>query len=159
MTEEPAMTADTTIDEDIVIEQTYPHPIERVWRALTDREALAAWLMPNDFEPKVGHRFTFRTTADQMWNGVVQCEVVALDAPRRVAYTWQGGALDTLVEFTLAPVADGTRLRLVHSGFEKGGKLTLTVRDILGSGWRSKILVERLPALLDRWQREEAEAK
>ena len=32
----------------------YPHSIERVWRALTCRDALAQWLMPNDFEPVVG---------------------------------------------------------------------------------------------------------
>ena len=56
----------------IVLEVEYPHPIERVWRALTDAKALGRWLMPNDFVPQVGHEFTFRTTADQMWNGVVQ---------------------------------------------------------------------------------------
>jgi catechol 2,3-dioxygenase-like lactoylglutathione lyase family enzyme len=38
----------------------YPHPADRVWAALTSSEALAAWFMPNDFEPAVGHRFTFQ---------------------------------------------------------------------------------------------------
>lgn len=98
----------------IVIEMTYPHPIERVWRALTSRDARAAWLMPNDFEPRVGHAFTFRTTPDHRWSGVVHCRVTALDPPHRVAYTWQGtrGELpETLVTFTLAPVGEGTRLK------------------------------------------------
>ena len=35
-------------------------PRELVWRALTDRATLAEWMFPNDFEPRVGHRFTFR---------------------------------------------------------------------------------------------------
>jgi uncharacterized protein YndB with AHSA1/START domain len=30
----------------------FPHPPEKVWRALTDPELLASWLMPNDFEPR-----------------------------------------------------------------------------------------------------------
>ena len=45
---------------ELLFEVTYPHSPERVWRALTDPKALAAWLMPNDFAPVVGHRFTFR---------------------------------------------------------------------------------------------------
>jgi uncharacterized protein YndB with AHSA1/START domain len=149
----------TAATDDIVCEQTYPHPIERVWRALTSSEGLAVWLMPNDFEPRLGHRFTFRTAPEHMWNGIVACEVVALEEPHRVAYTWQGGELpQTLVEFTLTPVKQGTHLRLVHSGFGAGGKPALTVRDIMGAGWRSKILFERLPALLERWQQEDESA-
>lgn len=143
--------ADTAAERDsITIEIVYPHPIEQVWRALTDSAILARWLMPNDFAPRVGHRFTFRTTPEHRWNGVVQCEVVAVEPPRRVAYTWQGGDLPrTLVTFTLEPSGEGTRLRLVHSGFAAGGKAGLTVRDILASGWNSKVLRERLPSLLD----------
>ena len=37
-----------------------PQPCEQVWRALTDSAALAEWMYPNDFEPRVGHHFTFR---------------------------------------------------------------------------------------------------
>lgn len=33
---------------------------EAVWRSLTDSAALAEWMYPNDFEPRVGHHFTFR---------------------------------------------------------------------------------------------------
>ena len=47
--------------EAIRTDSFFPHPPEKVWRALTDPQLLAAWLMPNDFEPRVGHRFTFRT--------------------------------------------------------------------------------------------------
>jgi uncharacterized protein YndB with AHSA1/START domain len=141
---------DTAAERDAIeIEVVYPHPVERVWRAITDSASLGRWLMPNDFEPRVGHHFTFRTEPDQQWSGVVDCEVVAVEPPRRVAYTWQGGNLPrTLVTFTLEPAGEGTRLRLVHSGFAAGGKPALTVRDILASGWNSKVLREKLPALL-----------
>ncbi|HLY25432.1 MAG TPA: SRPBCC domain-containing protein, partial [Aggregatilineales bacterium] len=62
--------------------------------------------------------------------------------------TWQGNGLDTLVTFTIEPTEGGTRLRLEHAGFAKSGKIGLTVRDLLASGWNSRILRERLPALL-----------
>ena len=75
---------------DLAFEVVYPHPVERVWRALTDRAALAEWPMANDFEPRVGHRFQFRTRPAPGFDGIVRCEVVTLEEPRRLAYTWQG---------------------------------------------------------------------
>jgi uncharacterized protein YndB with AHSA1/START domain len=142
--------------DSIVYDILYPHPIWTVWRALTTAEALAAWLMPNDFVAEVGHRFTFRTTPEQGWSGIVSCQVVALDAPHRIAYTWQGGPQfpKTLVTFTLETVEQQTRLHLEHSGFAAGGPMGLSVRDLLDSGWGSNILRRALPELLDRWARE-----
>lgn len=137
--------------DSIVIEMFYPHPVEKVWAALTDPAALSAWLMPTDFQPEVGRRFTFQTTGDSQWNGIVECEVVRLDAPRCVAYTWRGGGglIDTLVTFSIEPAEGGTRLRLEHSGFAATGPTGLTIRDILASGWDSTLLRQRLPAYLD----------
>ena len=45
----------------IRIERVYRYPRLMVWKAIANREALADWLMPNDFEPVQGHEFTFRT--------------------------------------------------------------------------------------------------
>jgi uncharacterized protein YndB with AHSA1/START domain len=99
------------------MEVVYPHTPERVWRALTDRRALAHWLMPNDFEPRLGHRFQFRPRKRQDGPGPVQCEVTALEAPRRLAYTWHapGDSTPSEVTWTLEPVERGTRLRLEHT--------------------------------------------
>ena len=139
------MTADA-----IEIEMFYPYPVEQVWAALTDSEALGVWLMPNDFAPRVGHRFTFRTTPDNNWNGIVHCQVVEVDRLHRIAYTWRGDTnqWETLVTFTIEPAEGGTRLRLEHSGFASGGNVGLTIRDLLASGWNSRVLREKLPALL-----------
>jgi len=139
-------------DDSIELELVYPHPITRVWRALTESEALGRWLMPNDFQPRIGHRFTFHTALQSGWDGVVTCEVIALDAPRRVAYTWRGSSElpETLVTVTLEPAAvGGTRLRLVHSSFAQGGPAAQAIRDLLSSGWNSALLRTQLPALLD----------
>jgi uncharacterized protein YndB with AHSA1/START domain len=131
---------------DLHFEIVYPHPPERVWHALTDPAAIAQWLMPNNFEPRVGHKFHFRTKPRRSWDGVVQCEVLELDRPRRLAYAWNGSGLNTVVTFTLDPMPEGTRLRLDHRGF--AGVKGLMLSFILGSGWKSNILRRNLPAVL-----------
>jgi len=78
---------------DLRFEIVYPHPPERVWRALTDPRALADWLIDNDSEPRAGHRFQFRTRPAPGFDGVVRCEVVEVEAPYRLAYTWLGGSM------------------------------------------------------------------
>jgi uncharacterized protein YndB with AHSA1/START domain len=67
------------VTEAIRTDSFFPHPPEKVWRALTDPELLACWLMPNDFEPWIGHQFTFRTDPVPVhgFDGIVRCETLA----------------------------------------------------------------------------------
>lgn len=133
---------------DLRFEEHYPFPPERVWDAITDSAALADWLMPNDFQPRLGHRFQFRTKPAPGFDGIVNCEVIALGPPRRLAYTWKGGSIDTVVTFTLEPTPTGTKLILEHKGFR--GARAIMVSFILAGGWRKSILPKRLPAVLER---------
>src|SRR5262245_64541043 len=92
-----------------------PQPPEQVWHALTDSFTLAEWMFPNDFEPRVGHRFTFRVPANPKMNFdglVVRCEVLICDAPSLLAFSWSaGGAVgNTQVRFRLEPNGEGTAL-------------------------------------------------
>ena len=128
------------------LERTYPHPPALLWRALTERELLAAWLMPNDFEARVGHHFTFRTEPGPGFDGIVHCEVLALDPERALELSWVGGPLDTRVRFTLEPVPEGTRLRVEQRGFR--GLKAWIVSRVLAIGNRT-LYGKRLPAVLD----------
>ena len=132
---------------DIVLDAVYPHSPERVWRALTDPQALAMWLMPNDFQPRLGHRFQFRTKPRGTWRGIVDCEVLEIDPPRRLSYSWLGDpkARATTVTWTLTPMNGGTRLVLEHRGFRGIGGLLL--RWILGSGWKRMLRIKLLDVL------------
>jgi uncharacterized protein YndB with AHSA1/START domain len=130
---------------DLKFEAVYPYPAERVWRALTDPQELAQWLMPNDFQPSLGHKFQFKTKPAPGFDGVVQCVVIELEVPRRLAYTWHGGKLESVVSFTLESVGQGTRLVLEHKGFEGAGEWMLSA--MLGRGWK-RMVEERLPAVL-----------
>ena len=99
-----------------------PQSPERVWLALTDRAALAGWMFPNDFVPRVGHRFTFQVPPNPKvgFEGMtVHCEVLACEPPRRLVFSWSAGELvDTQVSFRLEPDGAGTRGFFEHSGFE-----------------------------------------
>ena len=108
-----------TIRREILILQ----PREQVWRAITESSTLAEWMFPNDFEPRVGHRFTFRVPPNPMvgFEGlVVRCEVLECDSPNRLVFSWSvgGPVVNTQVSFQLEPDGDGTRLLFQHSGFD-----------------------------------------
>jgi uncharacterized protein YndB with AHSA1/START domain len=107
------------MSKQVRIDVVLPQPPERVWRALTESRALAKWLMPNDFRPRLGHhfRFTPRRGHPEETRGMIRCEVVELYAPHRLAYTWQESSAETpdLVTWTLEPVEAGTRIRLEHT--------------------------------------------
>jgi uncharacterized protein YndB with AHSA1/START domain len=139
---------------DLHFEIVYPHPPERVWQALTDSAAIADWLMPNDFEPRVGHKFTFRTHPAPGFNGIIDSEVLEMDPPKRLVYTWCNGKLNTCVTWTLHPTQGGTQLILDHTGFE--GLRGWMLSNLLGQGWRSKKLAQKLPAYLERGASERA---
>lgn len=107
----------------VVVEREMPHPPEKVWRALTQGPLLEAWLMKNDFQPQVGHRFNFRATPMPHWNGVVDCQVLVVEPHERLSYSWNAsgaeaaGGLKTVVTWTLTPADGGTRVRMEQSGF------------------------------------------
>src|SRR5262245_55571305 len=108
---------DPAATRSIVVERTMPHPAAKIWRALTETSLIAEWLMQNDFQAQVGHRFQFRAKPVPGWSGVTNCEVLELDPPKRLVYTWGDGSesdskLRTLVTWTLTPVANGTLVRM-----------------------------------------------
>jgi uncharacterized protein YndB with AHSA1/START domain len=131
----------------IEFERTYPYAIEMVWRALTESDAIAAWLMANDFQPVVGHRFQFQAKPMPGWNGLIDCEVTAVEPPHKLAYTWNSMGLRAVVTWVLEPVAEGTKLLMIHEGFE--GPQGEKAREALGRGW-NQILSDRLPAVVAR---------
>jgi uncharacterized protein YndB with AHSA1/START domain len=149
---EAALKSDTQavvqeIVQDIVVDEIFPHAPEVIWKTLTSGDLMGRWLMaPTGFEPVKGKRFTYQTTAAGVWDGVIHCEVLEVIPNQRLAYAWKGGhegnagygsRLDTVVTFTLSKVENGTRLRLVHSGFvlpRNGIAFTN-----MGGGWKKVV--------------------
>ena len=101
----------------LVIERKLSHPASKVWRALTQGALMEEWLLKNDFQPVVGHRFTFRAEPNPHWNGIVECQVLTVEPNERLSYTWGSLGLESTVTFTLTPVDGGVLLRMEQTGF------------------------------------------
>jgi len=139
---------DVAIDtRDIVVEEVFPHPPEKIWKTLTTGALISRWLMAQTgFEPVKGKRFTFQTKPGGAWDGVIHCQVLEVIPNERLVYSWTGGheenvgygaPLDTTVTWTLSRTANGTRLRLVHAGFVV--PRNKSALDTMGSGWKKVV--------------------
>ena len=108
----------------VVVEREFPFPPERIWRALTQPHLIEEWLMKNDFEAVVGHRFNLRGD----WGGVLDCEVLAIQPNRTLSYTWNFAHddaaynLQSVVTFTLTATSTGTHVRMEQAGFRPDQK-------------------------------------
>lgn len=125
------------------VDEFLPFPPDRVWDALTDSDLLARWLMPNDFKPVVGHRFTMTAKPNPHtgFSGTVRCEVLELRPVELLSISWadadRADPWETVVTWTLRPEGRGTRLFLEHRGFDPDDPVHQLTRAIMGGGWRS----------------------
>ena len=164
------------MEHNIRLERLLPYPHEQVWQAITDQSTLSAWFMPNDLVPKLGQQFTFHMKPQRGWDGLTHCEIIELEAGKRIAFTYRGEAsgekplacagidsrnaekvvksiftkLDTVLSFTITPKPSTDGVEYTQLVMEhtgfKGIKL-MVVSLIMGHGW-SKVL-RRLSAELD----------
>jgi uncharacterized protein YndB with AHSA1/START domain len=115
------MTDSANTPRTLAVERVFPHPPEKLWRALTESPLLAQWMMNNDFAPVVGRKFQFRAEPMPNWNGIVDCEVLVVDPLKQLSYSWGVGSeadgLQWVVLWTLTPAEGGTRVRMEQSGF------------------------------------------
>jgi uncharacterized protein YndB with AHSA1/START domain len=105
-------------------------PVSRVWRALTDYREFGTWFRVDLEGPFVlGHVARGRITYPGYEHLVFEVAVQKMEPERLFSFTWHPFAIEpdhdyskeppTLVEFTLQPIAGGTLLRVVESGFDK----------------------------------------
>jgi uncharacterized protein YndB with AHSA1/START domain len=107
----------TAADRSLVIEKELPHPPEKIWRALTRGPLLKEWLLDNDFQPVVGHKFNFRSPPMPNWNGLIDSEVLVVEPNKKLSYSWNSLGLVSVVVWTLLATSSGTLLRMEQSGF------------------------------------------
>ena len=72
--------------------------------ALTDSDTLANWIWDNDFKPVVGQKFQFRAEPSEWWDGIVDGEVLEVDEPNLLSYTWVSAGETTTVTWTLKKI-------------------------------------------------------
>jgi uncharacterized protein YndB with AHSA1/START domain len=111
------MTDPGTETRSVIVEREIAFPPEKIWRALTQPHLLEEWLMKNDFEPVVGHRFNLRRNPKPDVSIVIDCEILEVEPNKTLSYSWAAYGLESVVTFTLIPTGTGTRLRMEQSGF------------------------------------------
>lgn len=96
------------------VERDYPHPIEKVWRAVTTPEHLGQWFPSRvEVDLRPGGEMRFGAFEGQEASGTVEL----VEPPRRLAFTWGG---DRLV-FELRPTDNGTTFVLTHTCDDRYG--------------------------------------
>lgn len=95
-----------------------------VWRWLASQDALRQWISPNlEIDLRVGGTYRFLGPDDKTW---VSGTVLELQAQKSLILSWleedSGWLHPARLVITLAPAAGGTRVTLIHDGFEGIGR-------------------------------------
>ncbi|WP_138494833.1 SRPBCC family protein [Paenibacillus pinistramenti] len=121
-------------------------PIEKVWAAVATSDGIAAWFMPNTFEPVVGHEFILKAGPF----GDSPCKVTELDPPTRLSFTW---GKDWTLSFELKDLGGQTEFHLYHKGWDADkvtefGQPHPVVQENMANGWTG--LVAKLQGLVEQ---------
>jgi len=141
------------------VEEFLPYPKERVWRALTDPDLIARWLMPNDFKLEAGYQFAIDSDPIRRCGlgGTGQCEVLAFDEGKMLRIAWTAAhenmrGLDSTVTFTVAPEEAGTRLLIEHDGLHPCSYSITSIACGPGGGRTSTRRIGEAPATAGAWR-------
>jgi len=121
---------------------------DRIWTALTDAGALAAWFWPEQLEARIsadartggGYRIESAPAAMAVSGGYL--EVRPLER-MVMSWRWDGEAGESLVTIDLRPAGDGTELHLRHDQL-----LDERTQEMHEEGWSD--CLDRLPPWLER---------
>lgn len=106
--------------EPFVIERIYNAPIQKVWNAITNKEAMKQWYFDlKEFKPEVGFEFQFVGGPDDR-SYLHLCKVTEVIEGRKLTYSWRydGYEGNSFVTWELFSEGDKTKLRLTHTGLE-----------------------------------------
>lgn len=123
--------------EPLVVEKILNAPVSRVWKALTDVEAMKKWYFTlSDFKAEPGFEFSF-TGENNDIKFVHVCKVTEVIAERKLSYSWtyEGYPGYSKVTFELFAQGETTRLKLTHTGLETFPQDSNFARENFVGGW------------------------
>lgn len=122
--------------DSITKELLLEHPINKVWKAITQAEDISAWFLKTDFKAEKGFHYTFTSDGE---NGCTQItgEIKQAD-PYILEYTWivADTNVETTVKWSLQETEGGTMLLLEHSGISNYvGDTAIQMFTSFDGGW------------------------
>jgi uncharacterized protein YndB with AHSA1/START domain len=110
----------STDSSPIIKERTFNAPVEKVWKAITDKDEMKKWYFNiASFKPEIGFEFEFSGGKDDVRYRHL-CKILEVMPEKKLSHSWrydteQGSSVLT---FELSPEGKQTRLKLTHSGLE-----------------------------------------
>ncbi len=103
------------------IERTYNVPVEKVWKAITDKNEMKQWYFDiPDFRPEVGFEFQFYGEGKTGEKFLHLCKITEVIRNKKLRHSWRydGYEGNSFVTFELFDEEGKTRVRLTHEGLE-----------------------------------------
>lgn len=125
-------------NEPFVIERTYDAPIEKVWKAITDKNDMKQWYFDlAEFKPVIGFEFQFYGTTPDGTKYLHLCKITEVKPPNRLAYSWRYDGLEgnSIVTFELFAENKKTRVKLTHEGLETFPATKDFAKENFAEGW------------------------
>lgn len=124
-------------NEPFIIERELNAPIEKVWNAITDSNAMKQWYFDfKEFKPEVGFEFQFYGgTEDNQYLHL--CRITEVVPGTKLAYSWRydGYEGNSIVTFELFSEGNKTKIRLTHEGLDSFPAMPDFARENFAMGW------------------------
>jgi uncharacterized protein YndB with AHSA1/START domain len=107
-------------NEPFVIERIYNASIDKVWKAITDKDEMKEWYFDlKEFKPEVGFEFEFYGGSPEKSYRHL-CKVTEVVPGKKITYSWRydGYEGNSLVTWELFEEGDKTKLKLTHTGLD-----------------------------------------
>ena len=140
-------------NEPFVIERIYNAPVNKVWKAISDKTEMKQWYFDlAEFKTEVGFEFQFYA-GDEKKQWLHFCKITQVVPGRKLSYSWRydGYPGISYVSFELFPDADKTRLKLTHTGLESfpGDTVPELRKENFAEGW-TQIIGTSLKEFLEK---------
>lgn len=122
----------------IIIERTYNASIEKVWKALTDKEQMRHWYFDiSDFKPEVDFEFEFIGKGKNGEPFLHKCKITEVIPERKLTHSWRydGYEGNSFVTFELSADGDKTHVKLTHKGLETLPQIPAFAKENFVEGW------------------------
>lgn len=107
-------------NEPFVIERTYNAGIDKVWKAITDKDEMKQWYFDlKEFKPEVGFEFEFYGGSPEKSYRHL-CKVTEVVPGKKITYSWRYDEYEgnSFVTWELFEEGNKTRLKLTHTGLD-----------------------------------------
>ncbi|MDF2449686.1 MAG: hypothetical protein K0R26_2190 [Bacteroidota bacterium] len=125
------------MSQPVITEKTFPVPVSRVWKAITNREEMKFWYFDlAEFKAEVGFKFCFEG-GNEVNTFTHECEVTEVIANKQLTYSWRYKGYEGIsyVTFNLTDQGDQTLVKVTHTGLETFPPIQDFARENFVAGW------------------------